>query len=110
MQEIKQLLLRLGTNPDTSEGIMTGPMADAHIQGYMNQGWVLFAVNPGAIDQGTSSLSVHYVLTRDGVTAKVAKDEKWAQTETPKGLEGTGVAPIDRNKWQTSEDPTLAPA
>jgi hypothetical protein len=71
MQEIKQLIMRLGANPNSSEGIMTGPMADAHIQGYLNQGWALFSVNPGSIDQGTSSLSVHYVLTRERVVEAV---------------------------------------
>lgn len=78
MQEIKHLMLRLGTVANMEEYVFDGPMADAHLQGYLNQGWTLHTVHPGAIDQGTSSISIVYILVRDEVMAKVAKDEKWA--------------------------------
>jgi hypothetical protein len=40
-------------------------MADAHIQSYLNQGYVLHTAHPGAIDQTTSSASVFYILIRE---------------------------------------------
>ncbi len=65
MQEIKTLMLRVGSKVNLDEFVFDGPMTDSHIQGYLNQGWTLFSVSPGSIDQGTSSVSTMYTLIRE---------------------------------------------
>ncbi len=64
MQEIKHLILRVGTVANVEEYVFDGPMADAHIQGYLNQGFKVHTVHPGSVDQSTNSMSVFYVLIR----------------------------------------------
>lgn len=65
MQEIKHLILRVGTTANVEEYVFDGPMADAHIQGYLNQGFEVHTVHPGSVDQSTNSMSVFYVLIRE---------------------------------------------
>ena len=65
MQEIKHLILRVGTVANVEEYVFDGPMADAHIQGYLNQGFTLHTSHPGSVDQSTNSMSVFYVLIRE---------------------------------------------
>ena len=65
MQEIKQLVFKLGTMSDPSQGVLSGDVADQHIGSYLSQGFRLFAVNTGAFDPTTGSIIVHYTLTRD---------------------------------------------
>lgn len=65
MQEIKTMMLRVGSVANASEYVFDGPMTDAHIQGYLNRGFKLHTMFPGAVDQSTSSVSVMVVLLRD---------------------------------------------
>ena len=65
MQEIKHLILRVGTVANVEEYVFDGPMADAHVQGYLNQGFKVHTVHPGSIDQSKNAMSVFYVLIRE---------------------------------------------
>ncbi len=105
MQQIKQLMLRMGNQANLEEGIMTGEMADAHIQSYLNHGYKLFAVNPGGIDQGTSSISIHYVLTLDNDELHIGMDVSRAQDQIDEM-----VGEIDGNslKWRTPEEASVS--
>lgn len=113
MQEIKHLILRVGTVANVEEYVFDGPMADAHIQGYLNQGFTLHTSHPGSVDQSTNSMSVFYVLIRETEQALDWTREEAGQDQVNQMVrvpEPKTSQKIDVDKWQTSEDPALVHA
>ncbi len=81
MQEIKTLMLRVGSVANMDEYVFDGTMTDAHIQGYLNRGFKLHTMFPGAVDQSTSSVSVMVVLIREeSQEQEVTEAKKWDET------------------------------
>ncbi len=96
IQQVKHLVLRLGTRPNPEQYIFDGAQADAHIQGYLNRGWRIHTVNqnPAQIDLD-GAFPIFYLLIRD--------DDEKVQLSLPIE-DGKSDSP-----WVNPTDKTLEP-
>lgn len=119
MQEIKFLMLLIGSAANMDEYVFDGPMADAHVQGYLNQGFKVHTVFPGSVDQSKAAISVVYVLTREdermwgGAGAeRVESNEPQVDEESQAAfddvVEGIKRQSTDAAMWKTPEEKAMA--
>lgn len=114
MQEIKHLMLRVSAVANEAEFVFDGSMADAHIQGYLNQGFRVHTSHPGSVTP--NYVSVFYVLLREtqpdmdvpkaqeqiNQMVEVDKESKAAFEDV---VEGISRGPGGIGKWQQTEVP-----